>query len=179
MSHCEKEQQNSKADQQSYADEQLMCSKISELESALIEANDQRIRALAEVENIHKRAQREKEDAANFGATVLARGVVSFVDNLERALKNVPDVDPKSEIASFVEGVRMTARDVIGMLEKHGIVKIDSDGQPFNPDLHQAVSEVDSDCHANGTVAETLQTGYTINGRLLRAAAVAVAKRYV
>jgi molecular chaperone GrpE len=136
----------------------------------------QYMRALAEIENTRRRAQKEKDEAIKFGAAGLARDVVLFVDNLERALKNVPTGDLSSEVAQFIDGVNMIFHDVTSILEKHGIVKIESDGKPFNPEFHQAVAEVPADGILSGTIIETLQAGYVINGRLLRAAIVSVAK---
>ncbi|MDR1908009.1 MAG: nucleotide exchange factor GrpE [Holosporales bacterium] len=150
--------------------------RIAQLEAELSSVQGQYIRAFAEMDNIQKRAQREKEDAARFGASSLAKDIVIFVDNLERALKNIPNVGGNNEFKSFVDGVEMISRDITKTLEKHGILKIDSDGQTFDPDLHQVVSEVPANDKETGVVFETLQTGYTINGRLLRAAIVAVTK---
>jgi molecular chaperone GrpE len=131
---------------------------------------------MADVENARKRAQREKEDAAKFGASLLAKDVVLFVDNLERALLHSPNAAAPEEVKSFIDGIAMTAKDVIATLERHGICKINSNGQPFDPELHQAVAEVPTENEPGGMVFDTLQTGYTINGRLLRAAMVAVTK---
>ncbi|MDR1208115.1 MAG: nucleotide exchange factor GrpE [Holosporales bacterium] len=145
-------------------------------EAYVADLKSQYMRALAEIENTRRRAQKEKEDTIKFGATGLARDIVPFVDNLDRALKNVPSGDLGTEITPFIDGVSMIFRDVTSILEKHGIVKIETDGKHFNPEFHQAVSEVAAKGVASGTIIETLQAGYVINGRLLRAAIVSVAK---
>lgn len=158
------------------ADPTLLTKKVEELEKSVKELQDKYIRALAEIENIQRRALKEQEDAAKFGATLLAKDIICFVDNLERAAKCCPKCNDNKEVSSFVEGIHIIVKDILSSLEKHGIKKVESTGKVFNPEFHQAVAEVEAEDHDSGVVVETLQTGYTLNGRLIRAATVTVAK---
>ncbi|GHS92573.1 protein GrpE [Alphaproteobacteria bacterium] len=151
-------------------------SPISALNEELAEAKNQYLRALAEIENTRRRAEKDREEAAKFGAAALARDIITFVDNLERALKCGPKGEEGGDVASFVQGIAMISKDILAALARHGVQKLESDGQPFDPALHQAVSEVASPDQKPGLVCETLQAGYTLNGRLLRAATVVVTK---
>lgn len=159
--------------------------RLSAAEEALRQSEERYLRVLADMENVRRRAIKEKEDAVKFGNAALARDLLTFVDNLERALQCAPSSDRKdvlpsdlsADVTAFVQGVQLVAKDVIDVLERHGIRKIVSTGQPFDPSVHQAVSEVPSqEGETAGSVKETLQTGYTLNGRLLRAAMVVVTK---
>lgn len=159
--------------------------RLAAAEEALRQSEERYLRVLADMENVRRRAIKEKEDAVKFGNAALARDLLAFVDNLERALQCAPSPDRKDagssdlspDVAAFVQGVQLVAKDVIDVLERHGIRKMVSTGQPFDPAVHQAVSEVPSGGEeAAGIVKETLQTGYTLNGRLLRAAMVVVTK---
>ena len=150
---------------------------LEDLKEKISLLNEKYIRAVAETENVRKRSIKEIEDAAKFGSSLLAKDVVVFVDNLERAVKCCPKIEISDEIKSFINGVGLIVDDVLKSLEKHGITKIESDNSFFNPELHQAVSNVElEDKGLSGKVVETLQTGYMLNGRLLRAALVVVAK---
>jgi molecular chaperone GrpE len=156
-------------------DIELLRLKIKELETAISETQEKYMRALAEIENVRRRMIKEKEDAEKFGAFYLAKDLILFVDNLERALKCRPDFSQK-EVAQFVDGISLILKNVLSALEKHGVKKINSDNQPFDPELHQAVSESSIDGVSPGIVVETLQCGYTMNERLLRAAMVSVSR---
>lgn len=137
---------------------------------------DQLMRALAETENLRKRAEREKAEMSKYAVTGFARDMIGIADNLNRALAVLgdhPQEDPK--IKSMVEGVKLTEQTLLQVLDRHGIQKIDPVGEKFNHDFHQAMSEVASD-QEKGTVVEVYQPGYTIHDRLLRAAMVAVSK---
>ncbi len=147
------------------------------LAAALAEVKDQLLRALAEGENIRRRAAAEREEVGKYAITALARDVAPVLDNLRRALDSVPDdVREDDRIASFVAGVEMTEREFLGVLERHRIRRIDPLGEKFDHHFHQAVFEVeDSDAPA-GTVVKVVQAGYVIAGRLLRPAMVGVSK---
>jgi len=139
---------------------------------------DQLLRALAETENTRRRAERDREDAAKFAAANFARDVLGVSDNLRRAIDSVP-AEAKTgntALASLLEGVELTDRQLQSMLEKHGITKVMPMDQAFDANLHQAMFEVPSTGKPNGTVVQVLQPGYVINGRLLRPALVGVAK---
>lgn len=144
----------------------------NELEKQIAELKDQLLRAYAENENTRKRLQKEKEEALKFGASNLAKDIINIVDNLKRVLEN------KSENVSLeviIEGVNLILKDVENTFLRHGIEAIDSYEKPFDPHLHQAVFEVESE-HTPGTVVQIIQDGYKIYDRLLRPAMVGVAK---
>lgn len=150
--------------------------RIAELEAELSEAKDQQLRALAEVENMRRRSQREREDALKYGAVSLARDLLSVADNLGRALAAAPGEEADESVKSLVEGVAMVERDLAGTLEKHNVRAVPGVGEPFDHNVHQAVVEIESEDVPAGHVAQVMQTGYTLHDRLLRPAMVAVAK---
>ena len=139
---------------------------------------DKLLRALAENENLARRARKEREDTAKFAASNLARDVLPVADNLRRALESVPDELRHDENAaqSLVQGVEMTERALLAALERHGIKKLDPMGEKFNHDLHEAMFEVPMADAEPGTVVQVVEVGYTINDRLLRAARVGIAR---
>jgi molecular chaperone GrpE len=157
--------------------EQLVV-KVEELEAAKADLNDKMLRALAETQNVRKRAQREIEDAGKYAVTRFARDMLSVADNLARALQALPagrdQLDPS--VRNTVIGVEATARELAAALERHGVAKVEALGKPFDPELHQAMMEVEDPSQPAGIVVQELVPGYTINGRLLRPAMVAVAK---
>jgi len=139
---------------------------------------DKVLRAHAEMDNIRKRAEREKEDAAKYAITKLARDIVGVGDNFQRAIDAVPtgaaEQDPT--LKSFLEGVTMTERELLNVLDRHGIKRLQPMNEPFNPHLHQAVTQVPRDDVPAGTVVAVYQAGYTIADRVLRPAMVGVAQ---
>ena len=139
---------------------------------------DKVLRAHAEMENIRKRAEREKEDAAKYAVTKLARDIVSVGDNFQRAIDAVPagaaEQDPT--LKSFLEGVTLTERELLNVLDRHGIKRLHPMNEPFNPHLHQAVTQVPRDDVPAGTIVAVYQAGYTIADRVLRPAMVGVAQ---
>jgi molecular chaperone GrpE len=139
---------------------------------------DKLLRAHAEVENVRKRAEREKEDAAKYAITKLARDIVGVGDNFQRAIDAVPEgaAEQDQTLKSFLEGVTMTERELLNMLDRHGIKRLQPMNEPFNPHLHQAVLQVPRDDVPAGTVVAVYQAGYTIADRVLRPAMVGVAQ---
>ncbi|HBN22532.1 MAG TPA: nucleotide exchange factor GrpE [Holosporales bacterium] len=146
------------------------------LEEQLAETKDQLLRSLAEVENIRKRSQREKEETAQYAVTSFARDLLSVADNLNRAVESLSSSDQK-EAKGLLEGVEITGKELLKVLEKHRIKKIEALDQPFDPNFHQAMVEIPSEDKEPGTVIQEMQIGYTIAGRLLRPALVGVAKK--
>src|SRR5882724_3901030 len=150
------------------------------LAAAVAEAadyKDKALRALAEVENIRRRAQRERDDAVKYGVTNLARDLLSAADNLRRALASVPEAQVKDEVTrNLLAGVAATERELLGAFEKHSIRRIDPKGDKFDHNLHQAIFEAENTGQPAGTVVEVLQPGYVLHDRLLRPAMVGVAK---
>jgi molecular chaperone GrpE len=157
--------------------EQLIA-KVEELEAAKADLNDKMLRALAETQNVRKRAQREIEDAGKYAVTRFARDVLSVADNLARALQALPaDRDQlDASVRNTIVGVEATARELAATLERHGVARIEALGKPFDPELHQAMMELEDPSQPAGTVVQELVPGYTLQGRLLRPAMVAVAK---
>ncbi len=149
-------------------------------EQAQIEAlKDKLLRALAETENVRKRADREREEVAKYGITSLARDIVGITDNLRRALESVPAESKESDarIKSLREGVALTQQEFEAVLARHGIERIEPLGELFDHNFHQAMFEIEDKEHSAGTVVQVLQEGYRIHDRLLRPAMVGVAKK--
>lgn len=147
-----------------------------ELENA--DLKDRLLRAAAEMENLRRRNERELADTRQYAVTGFARDIVSVADNLRRALEAVPGeagaADPS--LAKLVEGVEMTERDLLKTLGRHGVQRLDPQGQKFDPNFHQAMFEVENADLAGGTVVQVVQPGYSLGERVLRPALVGVSK---
>src|SRR3954466_6378290 len=140
---------------------------------------DRLLRTLAEMENLRRRTEREVADARAYGVTSFARDILAVADNMERALKALDDeIRDKAEagVKALLDGVELTERELIKVMEKHGIRKIEPQGQKFDPNLHQAMLEIPDSSVPSGTVVQIMQPGYTIGERVLRPAMVAVSK---
>ena len=139
---------------------------------------EEKIRVLAEMENLRKRLDREKIDSIKYGSVNFARDILSPIDNLERALSaiNKEDDHPQS-IKNLIEGLLMVKKEILNALEKNGITKIDSVNKKFDPNLHQAMMEIEDDNLDEGVVIQEIQTGYMMHDRLLRPAMVGVSKK--
>jgi molecular chaperone GrpE len=140
---------------------------------------DQLLRALAEAENVRRRAQREREDAAKYAITNFARDVLQVSDNLHRALEAIPAAALAADEAlrNLHEGVSATERQLDAALERQQVKRIWPMGEKFDANLHQAMFEVQTTEQAPGTVVQVMQAGYLIHDRLLRPALVGVAKQ--
>jgi molecular chaperone GrpE len=151
---------------------------IAALRAEAAELKDRLLRAHAEVENIRKRSEREKEETAKYAVTRFARDIVNVGDNFQRAIDAVPAgaAEQDAALKSFLEGVTMTERELLNVLERYGIKRIQPINEPFNPHLHQAVMELQRTDVPAGTVVQVFQAGFTIEDRVLRPAMVAVAK---
>ncbi len=141
--------------------------------------NDKLLRALAEQQNLRRRADREKSEATLYAATNFARDLLSVSDNLARALESVSD-DARAlagqSFKNLLEGIELTQRELQNAFEKHNIKKIDPMGEKFDPNMHQAMFEVPDNSVEKGTVVQVVQPGYKIGERVLRPAMVGVAK---
>jgi molecular chaperone GrpE len=143
------------------------------------EFKDRLLRTLAEMENLRRRTDREIADTRQYAVSNLARDLVGVADNMQRALGTLTaDVRAAADpaIKSYIEGVELTERELIKVMEKHGIRKFDPQGQKFDPNLHQAMFEVPDPSVPTGTVVQVMQPGYMIAERVLRPALVGVAK---
>lgn len=152
-------------------------SRIAALEAEAAQLREQMLRTLAEMENLRRRTEREVKDAGRYAVAGFARDALTVSDNLRRALDAVPaDAAAQPALATLVEGMEMTERDFLKVLEKHGVRRIDPTGERFDPNLHQAMFEVPTTEVPSGTVVQVLQSGYVIADRVLRPALVGVAK---
>ena len=130
------------------------------------------------MENLRKRFEREKVDSIKYGSVNFARDVLSPGDNLERALSVINEEEEQSQsIKNLIEGLLMVKKELSTALEKNGITKIDSLDKKFDPNLHQAMMEIENDDLDEGVVVQEIQTGYMMHDRLLRPAMVGVSKK--
>ena len=150
------------------------------LEKKIETLKEEKIRLLAEMENLRKRFEREKVETIKFGSINLARDILSPGDNLERALDALPEDENHSEsIKNLIDGLKMVLKEYKSTLEKHGVKKIEALNQKFDHNFHQAMMEVENNEVEEGTVVQEVQSGYTMHDRLLRAAMVGVSKKPV
>lgn len=151
---------------------------VEQLQAEKADLQDKQLRALAEAQNVRRRAQQDVEKERKFGIERFARDVLSVADNLGRALSALPadleSVDPS--VRNVVTGVQATERELLSVLERHGVTRIEALGKPFNAEFHQAMMEIEDPTVPSGTVVQELVPGYLIAGRLLRAAMVGVSK---
>lgn len=140
---------------------------------------DKVLRTLAEMENLRRRTEREVSEAKLYGVTSFARDMLTFADNLRRAVDSVPAEDREQASASlklFVEGIELTERDFLSRLARFGVKKIEPQGQKFDPNMHEALFEVPDPSVTAGTVVQVVESGYAIGERCLRPAKVGVAR---
>jgi molecular chaperone GrpE len=140
---------------------------------------DRLLRSLADMENLRRRTEKEVADAKTYGVTSFARDMLTFADNLHRALANVPaEVRAKAEpaVKSLIEGLELTDRDFASRLERYGVKKLDPAGQKFDPNLHEALFELPDESVPNATVVQVIEPGYVIGERILRPAKVGVSR---
>ena len=153
---------------------------LQTLQAEVESLKDQRLRALAEVENIRRRAEKEKNDASQYAVTKFARDMVGIADNFARALAAVPAearaaADP--QVQAVLDGVEATDRQLIQTLERYGVKPVDTSDGKFDPNLHQAIAEVPGNGKPAGSIVDVVQSGFMIGDRLLRPAMVTVAKK--
>ena len=143
-----------------------------------VEMRDRLLRTMADMENLRRRTEREKADMARYAISNFARDVLTVGDNLKRTIDHVPHEAAAEDPAlkSFLEGVELTERELLNVLERHGVTRIEPLGARFDPNCHQAMYEVQKADVPEGTVVEVMQAGYVIGDRCLRPALVAVAK---
>jgi molecular chaperone GrpE len=151
----------------------------AQLAKEAADLKDRLLRTLAEMENLRRRTEREVADARSYGVTNFARDILAVADNMERALKALDDeIREKAEagVKALLDGVELTERELIKAMEKHGVKKLEPQGQKFDPNLHQAMFEIPDESVPAGTVVQIMQPGYTIGERVLRPALVGIAK---
>lgn len=147
---------------------------IEQLQAELAMAREQSLRAAAEMQNIRRRAEQDVEKAHKFGLEKFVNDMLPVVDNLERAITAA--AQEGAEMASVVEGVELTLKSLIDGLKRHKVEEIDPEGQPFDPQMHQAMTMVEQPDVEPNTVINVFQKGYTLHGRLVRPAMVVVSK---
>ena len=152
--------------------------RIAALEAEVSELKDQLLRTLAEMENVRRRAQRDKSDAAKYAAAPLLRDLLAVADNLSRAVTSVPDGAEAGDerLAALLDGVKLTEKELGAVFERHHIVKLEPIGEALDPHRHEAMFEVPDPQQPSGTVVQVIQPGYLLHDRLLRPARVGVAK---
>jgi len=152
---------------------------LAEAQRQAADFKDKLLRTLAEMENLRKRTEREVADTRSYAIASFARDVLAVADNMHRALDAIGDElrqSSDSNVRALVEGVDLTERELMKILERNGVRKFSPQGEKFDANLHQAMYEVPNSDAAPGTVAQVIQSGYMLGERVLRPALVAVAK---
>ena len=159
-------------------DEQTVAAGVlAGMQAEIDRLTDERIRALAEVDNVRKRAEKQVADERAYGASKFARDILSVADNLSRALDAMPAAMREEEgTKPLVIGLEATQRELSAVFERNGITRIAAIGLLLDPNQHQAMVEIPSDAEP-GTIVQEMQAGYMIKDRLLRPALVGVAKK--
>ena len=151
---------------------------IEKLNEEITSLKDQRLRAIAELENFRKRAEKDQSDALKYGISNFAKEIINIRDNIERAQSSISEEAKNNEaIKSVIEGIDLIAQSVVSTFEKIGIKKIESLNEKFDHNLHQAMMEIENDDLEPGTIVQELIPGYTLHDRLLRPAMVGVSKK--
>ena len=137
---------------------------------------DGRLRAMAETENVRRRAEQEKQNASQYAMSKFAQDMVGIADNFARAIASLPKEGVDPQVKAVIDGIEVTERQMLATLERHGVKMIDTSDGKFDPNWHQAIAEVPAPGKAKGTIVDVVQTGYRIGDRLLRPAMVTVAR---
>lgn len=153
---------------------------LAEAQLEIAGLKDKLLRAMAEMENIRRRSEKEKADLGKYAVTGLARDLLSVSDNMSRAIEAAETGGGAGEggetLTQLLDGVRLTQKDLINQFEKHGIREINPMGEKLDPNWHQAMVQLDDPDAPAGTIIQVMQVGFAIHDRLLRAAMVGVAK---
>ena len=182
--------ENNKKDQESLKENEI---KVSEhqnkendkkvtVEEKLKETEEKLLRSLAEIENQRRRFEKEIKDAFEFGSFNFAKESLAILDNLQRAkeaIKNDEKLSSNKDLDKFLENINIIEKDLISIFEKNRIKKIEVNNQKFDPNFHQAMSEIEDDNKDPGTILHQIQAGYMLGDRLLRPALVSVSKNKV
>ena len=150
------------------------------VEQKLKETEEKLLRSLAEIENQRRRFEKEIKDAFEFGSFNFAKESLAILDNLERAkiaIQNDEILKSNKDLDKFLNNISIIEKDLISIFEKNRIIKIEAKGKKFDPNLHQAMTEIDDEKSDEGTVVQVIQSGYMMGERLLRPALVGVAKK--
>jgi molecular chaperone GrpE len=148
---------------------------IEKLNAENAELKDRVLRALADVENVRRRSEREAADARAYAVTKFAGDMLNVADNLQRALENAP-AEANDTFKALIDGVELTSRELQSTLSRHGVTKLEPLGERFDPNFHQAMFEIPDESTPAGTVTQVMQSGWKIGDRVLRPALVGVSK---
>ena len=163
------------ASEETVEKEETLEDKIAKLEAQLKESEDKYLRVHADFENIKKRLEREKYQAIDYASEKFAKDLLAPIDSLEMALASANvDLDAAELLGKLKEGIELTIKNFNTTFEKHNISKIETDGE-FDPNVHNAVMQVDSENHESGQIVAELQKGYMLKDRLLRPSMVSIA----
>lgn len=156
------------------ADEGDLAAELDQLQAELAEAKEQALRAAAEMQNVRRRAEQDVERAHKFALEKFVGDLLPVTDNLQRAIEC--STADGADMASVTEGVELTLKSLLDALGRHNVVQVNPEGEPFNPEFHQAMTVVPQPDVEPNTVINVYQCGYTLNGRLVRPAMVVVSK---
>ncbi len=158
--------------------EGTVAERLAAAEAEVERLKDEYLRALAETENVRRRAARDRQEASQYAVSTFARDLLSVADNLQRALGSVAEDARKQDPAldALMSGVEMTEKELLTVLDRHGVKRITATGQQFDPHVHEALYEIPDASVPHGTVLHEVQTGYTIHERTLRPARVGIAR---
>jgi len=171
-------EQNSTVANDTDADNEKQNESEENLRDEIEQLRDEKLRLLADMENLRKRSDRDRMDSIRYGNINFARDILSLGDNLSRALDAIPkDAEKTETITNLINGLRMVQREFTSILEKHGIKKIEALNQRFDHNFHQAMMEIESEEAEEGIVIQEIQSGYNMHDRLLRPSMVGVAKK--
>ena len=165
--------QNENAEKEKEKKELTVDEKLKETEEKLL-------RSLAEIENQRRRFEKEVKDAFEFGSFNFAKESLAILDNLQRAkvaIKNNDTLKNNKDLDKFLENISIIEKDLVSIFEKNNIKQIDAQGKKFDPNLHQAMTEIEDNNSEAGTIIQEIQAGYMLGDRLLRPSLVAVAKK--
>jgi molecular chaperone GrpE len=151
-----------------------LATQLADAEARVAAAKDAQLRAIADLDNVRKRAEREIANAAKYGAEKLLGELLGVADSLDLGLAAA--AKPGAQLAALIEGMQLTHKQLLAVLKKQGVEPVDPRGQPFNPELHEAVTVLPSAEVAPNHVLEVMQKGYRLHERTLRPAMVVVAK---
>ena len=176
----DKTQDTNQVSEDNVKDSKKQDSKEKSLEEKLKETEDKLLRSLAEIENQRRRFEKEIKDAFEFGSFNFAKESLAILDNLQRAkeaIKNDSSLKENKDLEKFLENISVIEKDLVSIFEKNNIRKIEVKGKIFDPNLHQAMAEIEDSNFKSGDVVQEIQPGYMLGERLLRPALVAVAKK--
>jgi len=161
-------------------EEKVKPSKEKTIEEKLQEAEEKQLRSLAEIENQRRRFEKEVSDAFEFGSFNFAKESLAILDNLQRAklaIKNDESLKDNKDLNKFIENLTIIEKDLISIFEKNNIKKIDTVNKKFDPNFHQAMSEIHDEKVETGTILQEIQAGYLLGKRLLRPSLVGISKK--